>query len=231
MAAPLAAYLHLGDDSAFTGKKLHAQSRTVGSDTVYERAVVLDRKAAVLGIYEGNLAQQTILLSAQDGISSGFLWLHMPTAVSGCSARIRRVLATTQHSSALITLTAPRIAMTRFTFTGTATGATVTPDPDTSYRRAKADLRTASTGLTVTLVAPLDVAPVCGALTAVEAYAPCAYSTRGPLFDSDNMAPREDEFWVIAPGEGVVFWQDTGGTTADTRKLNLQVVFDEIDTA
>lgn len=44
-------------------------------------------------------------------------------------------------------------------------------------------------------------------------------------------AADEDEWLVLVPGEGFVIWQDTAGTTSDTRKFNIQLLWDEIDTA
>lgn len=229
MAAPVDAYIQLADDSAFAGPKLRTQTRVVGSNTVHERMITINRIASVLGLYEAGMAQQTVAAAAQDGITSGFVWIHMPTAITGCSARIRRIYFNDQHSTALTTPSSPRVALAKFTFTGTATGATLSPDPDTSYRRAKLDLRTASTGLSVTLVGNIVAIALSGGLSAAGVYTPAPFSTV-ELYSNTLTAPVEDEYIVIAPGEGVVVYQDIGGVASDTRKLNITVVWDEIDT-
>jgi hypothetical protein len=117
--------------------------------------------------------------------------------------------------------------VTKYTFTGTASGATVTPvKVDTTSAGSFADLRTAVTGMTVTLVGALGFIPIAGALTAVGAYAPAEVNAIGP---NDN--DFEDEFVVCAPGEGVVVYQDVAGTTSDTRVAQIRMVWDENDTA
>jgi len=69
----------------------------------------------------------------------------------------------------------------------------------------------------------LGTAGLIGSLTAVGAVAPV---------DAIIMEGQaEDEFIVLAPGEGIVIWQDAAGTTSDSRLYDLTVVWDEIDTA
>jgi len=115
--------------------------------------------------------------------------------------------------------------MTRFTFTGTATGASVTAAKgDSGSVNPILDIRTASTGITVTLVASLATVGISGALTAVSAYNPVVINT-SEIITSNN----DDEWIVLAPGEGVVLYQDVAGTTSDTRKLNFGITWDEID--
>lgn len=235
MAAPVAGYVRLADDSGYTGKTrfLHAQSRVVGSDTVYEEFVVFDRRAKVVGVYEGALTQQSVSATLQDGLATGFMWLHMPAAISGRSARIRRIYYTPQMAATTTTAaSAPRLRIDRFTFTGTATGATVRADADASYNLPKLDMRTAVTGLTVSLVAAVFAGAICGAVdstTATKAVAlgPASIS----LTDFPGGTHDEDEWIVLAPGEGIVLYQDVVGLASDPRRFDLTVVWDEIDTA
>lgn len=225
MAAPIASKVILPDDSGNTGKKVRTQTRVVGSDTVHEHMYIQIRQAQVLGVYRIAMAQVTILASAQNGTSSGFLWFHVPNAVTNKKARLRRVYVCSQHSTALATPTAPRLVLARMTFTGTASGASITPVKiDASGTAAVADLRTAVTGLTVSLVGNLGAAAICGAVTAVGAYAPAEIDIIDP-------ASEEDEWPIFAPGEGCVIYQDTAGTTSDTRMANIVLLWDEIDTA
>lgn len=225
MGAPVETFIQLPDDAGNTGKKDREQSRVVGANTVYEKFVVRVRQAQVLGVYRAALPQQTVLLTAQNGTTTGILWAHVPIAVTNKKARLRRLYVSSQHGSALATPTAPRIVMQRMTFTGTASGAAVTAAKnDSSYPTPVFDLRTAVTGLTPTLVAAMGAAPVVGALTAVGAYAPA-------VIDVFPAASEEDEWNVFAPGEGFVLFQDTAGTTSDTRVSNIVMLWDEIDTA
>lgn len=225
MAAPVAGRIILPDDTGNTGKGVRTQSRVLGGNTVHEHFYVQALKAELLGVYRVGLAQQTILQNAQDGTSTGFLWGHVPNAITNKKARLRRVIVTSQHSTALATPTAPRLVLSRMTFTGTASGASVTPvKVDATSGSAILDLRTAVTGLTVTLVGILGTGAITGAVTAVGAYAPAMCEFLEPL-------PMEDSWPVFAPGEGFVIWQDTAGTASDTRKANIQLLWDEIDTA
>ena len=224
MAAPLDSTIRLPDDSGNTGKYVQTRSRVVGAFTVQEHVFVQAWNAKVLGVYRASLAQQTVLASAQNGTTTGFLWLHMPTAISGKSARLRKIMVTSQSSTALATPTAPRVIASQFTFTGTASGAAVVPiEIDRLGPAPVLDLRTAVTGLTPSLVGIAGSAGLHGAVTAVGAYNPVEIA----VCEGDH----EDEWNVIAPGEGFVLWQDTAGTASDTRKFNVDILWDEIDTA
>lgn len=225
MAGPVDTYVILPDDSGNTGKKLRAQSRVVGGNTVYEHMFVRVRQAQLFGVYRAALAQVTLLAAAQNGTATGFLWAHMPSAVTNRKARIRRAFFTSQHATALATPTAPRLKMTRFTFTGTASGASVTAAKiDASSGAPSFDLRTAVTGLTVSLVADEGAGGCVGAVTAVGAYSPATIDLLSPTAE-------EDEWVMVAPGEGMLIYQDTAGTASDTRVANINLLWDEIDTA
>jgi len=226
MAGPVAAKILLPDDTGNTGPKIRTQTKVVGADTVHEHFFVQARQALILGVYRLGMAQTVgaTTAAATNGTSTGMFWFHVPTAVSGKKARIRRFDVSSQHATLLATPTAPRLVVSRMTFTGTASGATVTPvKVDSGYPSPVADIRTAVTGLTVSLVGLLGSAPMVGALTAVGGWS----SPINQLIDSSS----EDEWWVIAPGEGLAVWQDVAGTTADTRVNNITIMWDEIDTA
>lgn len=226
MAAPVADKIQLPVDTGNLGKKVRTQTRVVGSDTVHEHFWVQGRRAEILGVYRHALTQQTVQAAAQNGTSTGFLWAHIPSAVSNKTVRLRRAVVESQHSSALATPTAPRVVLVRFSFTGTASGASANAVAKVNDAAPTPvfDLRTAVTGLTPTLGAVLGSAGLAGALTAVGAYAPVG-------IDLVNAMESEDEWPLITPGNGVVLYQDVAGTASDTRKFNLQLVWDEIDTA
>lgn len=224
MAGPVAAKVNLPDDSGNTGPKVRTQTRVVGGNTVHEHFFISQRQAEILAVYRAVLDQQTVQAAAQNGTSSGFLWAHVPVAVANKKARLRKIMVDTQHSSALATPTAPRLVAQRFTFTGTASGATVAASKTNSGDPAAVlDLRTAVTGLTVSLVNKFKAFGIVGALTAVGAYAPAPIVL--------GLHDAEDEWHTFASGEGFVLWQDVAGTAADTRKLNISLLWDEIDTA
>jgi hypothetical protein len=226
VAKPVISHIVLPDDAGNTGKKVLTQTRDYGGGIVrHEHFYVQARESELLGVYRAALAQQTVQASAQNGTSTGFLWAHVPTAVTNKWARLRRVYITSHHSTALATPTAPRILLSRMTFTGTASGAAHVADKiQSDFPTPVLDLRTAVTGLTPSLVASMGVAAITGAITAVGAYG---------VNDVDIISPvdAEDNWPVIKPGEGVVLWQDVAGTASDTRKFNPVLVWDEIDVA
>lgn len=225
MAAPVDAIIITPDDSGNAGKKLRTQTRTVGSNTVHENFYVQVRQAALLGVYRMATAQLAILAAATNGTTTGLLWIHNPTATSNKKARIRRLFMTSQHSTALATPTAPRVRADRMTFSGTASGGAITAAKiDSGAAAPILDIRTAVTGLTPSLVAALGTGAVCGALTAVGAWAPAVVDIIPP-------AAGEDEWPILAPGEGIAVYQDTAGTASDTRLVNICMVWDEVDTA
>src|SRR6266487_321751 len=188
MAGPVASYIQLPDDSGNSGKKVRSQTKVISGSTVHEHFFTPVRAGVLLGVYRLGMAQQTIVQTAHDGTSTAFLWFHMPTAITNKKARIRGIWFDTQLSSvAAAMVTAPRVSASRFTFTGTASGGSVTPvKVDTSWATSVSDLRTAVTGLTVALVGVMGTAGVAGSLTAVGAYAPARCNVFGPTDQEDE---------------------------------------------
>jgi hypothetical protein len=228
MAAPIANKVILPDDSGNTGKKVRTQTRVVGSDTVHEHFFISVSKAAILGVYRAGLATVAAATSAQNGTSTGALWFHVPSAISGKSARIRKIVIASRHTTAFAALIGGRLVADRFTFTGTASGASVTATKnDSSAPTPVADLRTAVTGLTPTLVGShFGILDLVGAVTAVATYAPL------PCDMLNGDAPGlEDEWPIIAPGEGLVIYQDVAATGSSTHTWDGYIVWDEIDTS
>lgn len=227
MAAPIADKILLPSDVGNTGKKVRTQTRVIGADTVHEHFFVQERQAKILSIYRLALVQATVAAAAQNGTTAGVLFGHMPSAVSGKAMRLRRLSVTSQHSTALATPTAPRLLVRRYTSAGGLSGTLLAPNINNSVVHiAPACLFSlANTGTTVVHVGiGFAAAALAGALTAVGAYEPCYKDLIDP-------ASEEDEWPTFFPGEGFVVFQDTAGTASDTRKFNIQMLCDEIDTA
>lgn len=227
MAAPIADKIILPLDTGNTGKKVRTQTRVVGADTVHEHFWVETRQGKILSIYRLALVQNTVLAAAQNGTTAGMLFGHMGSAVSGKAMRLRRMSFTTQHSTALATPTAPRLLVRRFTSAGALSGALLAPNINDSANHATPAclFSLANTGTTVVHVGiGFGAAGIAGALTAVGAYEPCYKDIIDPAAD-------EDDWPMFRPGEGFVVYQDVAGTASDTRKFNLQICCDEIDTA
>jgi hypothetical protein len=231
MAGPVASFVQLPVDTGNAGKMVKTTSEVVGANTVHRHHYVAERSASILGTYAAATALNSVSATATNGTATGLLWFTVPTAVTGKAARIRRLIA--RHTVSAVTpvmVTAPRIALARITFTGTASGASITPAKYASSAPAPvADLRTAVTGLTVTLGATLcHTVPPAFILAGTAATVQQASITIDPMI---SIGSDEDEWPVLLPGEGLVIYQPDAGTTADTRRFTLDLVWDEIDVA
>lgn len=224
MAAPVAAKIQLPSDAGNSGPKVRTQTRVVGSDTVHEHYFVEARQARVVSIYRLAQVQATVAAAAQNGTTAGYLFAHVPAAATTRATRIRRLSFTSQHSTALATPTAPRLLARRFTSAGALSSGLLTPTKVTTSHDTPVCLFSAvNTGTTVVHVGDgFASGAIAGALTAVGAYEPCFKDMIDPASD-------EDEWIVLAAGEGFVVYQDVAGTAADTRKVNLQLLADDID--
>lgn len=225
MAAPLPAIIQLPDDSGNPGKKVRSQTRVVGANTVHEHFFVQTREAKIVSVYRLALVQATVAAAAQNGTTAGFLFAHMPSTATTRAMRLRRMSFSSQHSTVLATPTAPRLLIRRFTSSGGLSGTLVAPNlNDSALHATPAALYSlVNTGVTVVHVGiGFATAGIAGAITAVGAYEPCTKDIIDPAAD-------EDDWPVFRPGEGFVIYQDTAGTASDTRKLNIQILCDEID--
>jgi hypothetical protein len=231
MAGPIAGYVQLPTDAGNTGKKIQTQSEVVGADTVFSHLYVPRRAAKVLGVYGSPSAVFSVQAAAHNGSTTGFLWLTMPVAATGKAFRIRRCVAKHVVSAATPTIpTLPRILMSRITLTGAASGASQAMEHicENGYSPVM-DFRTASTGLTVTLlggIAQTIVPPFFLAGTAADIQA--TNTTLDPLI---SIGTDEDEWPMAGAGGGFVIWQADAGTASDTRRFTIDIVCDEIDVA
>jgi hypothetical protein len=222
MAAPIADKVILPSDTANTGKKIRTQTRVVGADTVHEHYFVNVSRRSKTGIYYYSPGLQSVQASAQDGTTTGFCWLINPVG-SVIDLGVREVVLLLNGSA--VAATQPRIILVKFTFTGTASGASVTP----AKRKTSSDaapvgsLRTTPTGLTITLGA-----------TAASFIAP-AIITAASAFPTDDQSwpnskdPLEDHALELEPGEGVVLYQADAGTATDPRRFVVNITAEELE--
>lgn len=170
-----------------------------------------------LGLYHANLGNTTVTLAA-DAATAGRFWLVNTS--STVVAAIRRIYFSSVSASALVTLTIPNFNVERITFTGTPSGATVTPClRDSSDAAATATIRTAATGMVITAGAVAHAFQTHSVLTAV-----------GETRPNDQMWPIEaieEEFLILRQNQGIVIRQATAGTSADTRSVRLDITWEE----
>jgi len=224
MAAPVASKILLPDDTSNTGKKVRTQTRVVGADTVHEHFYVPEMEFEVVSRFWYSSTNLSVSATVQDGTATGFLWLQNPAA-STITAVLRRIAVKENASAVLVMPTGPVIDFTKFTFTGTASGASVTPLPARTGAAANQMIvRTALTGMTITKVASLGAFHIPCVETAV--------GSHGASFEVLPFNPygfQRGQSIEIAPGEGLVVWQSVAGTASDNRRFGVQIEWDEVD--
>lgn len=206
------------DDAANTGPRERTNTFTEDAVTKHVPSIIpIDNRirTGVYFVHSGNLT----LLVAAHGAGAGFLWIINHVGATSLLA-IRRVKHASAPTLAAVRTNAPRVLLERFTFTGTASGATIT-----AAKRKAADttpanwsVRTANTGMTQTAGA------------AVAAFLPVVALSAAGATDAavDTWEPDLDEMVVLAAGEGIrVYQPDAGGPTTEERKAVLDFIIEE----
>lgn len=224
-------FVTLPSDASNTGAKTATMIKTQGANQVETPLVIPDRYETVRGVYRAAMAIQSVAAAAQNATSTGFLWILCPAALTTRAIRLRKMELSFQHSSTVTMPTLPRIGLARYTFTGTASGATLAGakvDPDAD--NPSADLRTAVTGMTVTLntdpgsLLNTVVVPTLHNVTAAGLAFPCT-----DVQQLVNIMADEDEWPIIKAGQGLVLYQLDAGTASDARRFGVSMTWDEIE--
>src|SRR6185369_16504002 len=126
MTAPVASTIQLPTDTANSGKLLRTQTKSISAQTVHEQFVVPSLGVTQTGKYFFSSTQQSVNATVQDALATGFFWFQVPVAGT-VTALIRNILIDCNTSSTTAAPTAPVISFAKFTFTGVAAGAAVTP--------------------------------------------------------------------------------------------------------
>jgi hypothetical protein len=225
MAAPVAGFVQLPSDAGNAGKKIRTQTRVVGSDTVHEHFVIAISARSKVGVYYAHSGTLTIPAAAHVGTTTGHTWLFNPvgSAVKLALRRIREIIQFTVTSA--VDVSVPRQLWSLFTFTGTASGAQITPAKrDSTDSAPVGNLRTASTGLTVTLGAAMR-----GVLPPIVATASSAtIQSNMPAQVGQPWEPEEDGQIVLRAGEGIVNWSADAATTGN-RRMVVDTVWEEYE--
>lgn len=224
-------YVTLPSESGNTGKKVSYVQKTINSETVVVPRTVNERSGEVAGVFRATSTLQSVSVAAQNGTSTGFFWL-VNDAGNTKSIRLRRLSLQYNFIGVTTLTTLPRIVLQRFTKTGTPSGAqTLGANIDgSSAVAAVADLRTAVTGMTVSLTANTVLVASLVPQAQVSGTAAVFETTPTYNFELIDAESAEDEWIVIPPGQGIVMYQpDAGGATTDTRRFVYNLVWDEIN--
>lgn len=225
MAAPVASKIILPLDSGNTGKNVRTQTRVVGADTVHEHFFILESRRSRVGIYYAASGTLTIPIAAQNGGTTGLFWLYNPVG-SAVKMAVRRLATQIQFAvTTAVDLTVPRLAFSLFTFTGTGSGAQITPAKHASSDASPVgNCRTASTGLTVTIGAMIksDFPPILPTASSATVQA------NMPPTISNDWDPPEEEQPILLAGEGLVCWAADASTTAN-RRTSTDLIWEEFE--
>lgn len=222
MAAPVAAKIILPLDSGNTGPKVRTQTRVVGADTVHEHYFVPISERNYLGKYSATIPQIAVPIAIHTPATTGFAWLYNPVG-SAVKMSIKKIVATCQFAVLAVDLLPGELSYSLFTFTGTGSGALITPAKRRSTDAAAiGNLRTAMTGLSVSVGAKINAGP----------YQTMDLVTGGaghwnPYVD-EWLNDNEDDETVLLAGEGIVVWHSVAVTTAN-RRLNLTAYWGEFE--
>lgn len=174
------------------------------------------------GLYYRSLGPSTVTAAA-DAATAGRFWLQNPVG-STIYLAVRAVYFSATTTTGLLEISAPVFTVERFTFTGTASGASLTPAKrETGDLTATGIVRTASTGMTITAGNPAHGFQVPAAL------ATTSQNVTAQVWPSPGT--DEDEWLIIQGGEGIVIRQSTAGTTLDTRVINVDLTWEEFNAA
>lgn len=190
-------------------------------DTYGRPKVVVDsdpNKPTILGGYKFESGRLTVLAAAHSS-TAGFFWLINPVG-STVLCYIKKLFAHSVPVAATAFASSPRITVERVTFTGTASGATITPAKrDSNDASNVCTVRTASTGLTLTAGAVIADFLVPAVLTAVGIAVPVDQW----FYDACD----QNDYIVLRAGQGIVVRQADAGTTSDTRLLTVSGAWEE----
>lgn len=222
MAAPADDVVVLPLDTGNTGKKKRTQTRTVGANTVHEDYVIVEDKRNVTGVYTASSGVLTVPAAVHNGTTTGFFWLYNPIG-STIKMQISRMIHDMQFTALAVDLLSGELRLSLFTFTGVGSGAQITPAKRKSADAApQGQLRTASTGLSVTL----------GATRIGVQYPTMDLVTGGAGHWNPHRADlrpvNEHEEPVLLAGEGLVLWHAAAVTTAN-RRLICNMSWDEFE--
>lgn len=222
MAAPVASKIILPLDSGNTGKNVRTQTRSVGGETVHEHFFVPVSERSIVGNHKFSSGVLTVPNAVHNGTTTGFLWIFNPVG-SAIKMSIKRLSYKVNFTALAVDLLCGELRTSRFTFTGTASGAQIT-----TIKRASADaaavgqVRTASTGLTCSLVgtAHSNLYPTMDLATGGAGHWNPAISEWSPDSEGGEI--------VLAAGEGLVVWHAVA-VTASNRRLIIDGAWDEFE--
>ena len=213
MPVPIASKIILPLDTGNTGKNVRTQTRVVGADTVHEHFMIPISERSAVGHYKASSLTLTVPIAVHNGTTSGYFWLYNPVG-SAIKMSIKRMTIFTNFTALAVDLLTGEFRVNLFTFTGVGSAGQITPAKRrSSDAAAVGQLRTASTGMTVTLGAPFFAGQ----------YQTMDLATGGaghwPPCWTEWLPDEEEDEIVLLAGEGIVLWHSVAVTTANRRLI------------
>jgi len=222
MIAPVASKIQLPEDRWHSGKMKRTQTRVIGANTVHEDMVVVVDKRDIVGVFKAQSPVAIVPIAAQDGITTGFLWLYNPVA-STIKMQISNIKIRSQFAATAIDQAVGELRLSRFTFTGINSSALITPASiDSTFNTNQGEVADAWATAVASLGATIDANFYQTMDSAVG-----AGGSRNPLVDTFNVTSEHEEI-ILRPGEGVVIWHAASVTT-NNRRLMISVAWVEFN--
>lgn len=226
MAAPVASYVQLPTDTSNTGKKNRTVTKVVGTDTVHEHLTVPDTGFTRVGRYmSASTVTRAIAQTAAAITTSAGAFLHMSTSATNKVGVLRLVsIGWSQSGTAVISQTAPLIAVQKYTFNTAHSGTTLDIlQTQTTGTAPSANVRSAPTGATITGGSMVATFAIPAVLSTVS-----AYGGQQVIYDITEHYGRGTGV-EFSTGEGIAVYQLKDGTASDSRQYTVRLVWDEID--
>lgn len=221
MAAPVASYVQLPTDTANTGKKNRTQTKAVGSDTVHEHFVVPTAAYTRTGRYVYQSSGDTI------AASSGKQYAVLSLATNATArASIRSIdVGWSIGGTVVISTASPLVTFLKSTFNTAMSDATTRAIG--SYQSTMAapavSVRSSSSGASLGTQIPMAAFYVPALVTTA-----AAYGGQANLIPDVPHYARESNI-ELNPGEALIVFQQDAGVTNDVRKIQMRIVWDELD--
>lgn len=214
--------IQLPTDAGNTGKKVRSQTRVVGADTVHEHYHIPISPRSVVGSYKASSGTLTVPAAVHNGTTSGFLWLMNPVG-SSVKMAIKRISWNIQFIALAVDLLGGELRFSLNAFTGAGSAGLITPAKrDSTDAAAVGNLRSASTGMVVTLVASIygTQYPTMDLVTGGAGH-------WNPEWNALEPDAEQDEI-ILRPGEGISIWHAIAVTAAN-RRLFINVGWEEFE--
>lgn len=211
--------LLLPADPGTVGRRTATRSRTESAVTKHFIRFLKERPREVANSYKGHPGLISLITGPHTALQ-GFCWLINPVGSSVLVGVEAIHLITQQSLAGTSQPIGPRLTVERVTFTGTGSaGLVADSESRTASPDAVAELRTASTGLTLTAGAT-----VCGFFP-IMAMTQTIKRTSEAI--SNVVVWEPEEQCVLAAGEGLVFRQPDVGHTSEGRLAALTFLWQE----